>query len=44
MLVEAFNKFFTEKYKSNIVLESSEGIVKHLTHLEELILTQKSKV
>jgi hypothetical protein len=43
MLVEAFNKFYTEKQTPTLVSESTEGIVKHLTHLEELILTQKEQ-
>jgi len=43
MLVEAFNKFYTERQTPTLTLESTEGIVKHLTHLEELILTQKKQ-
>lgn len=43
MLVEAFNKFFSDRQKSSVVVEGSEGIVKHLTHLEELILTRKEQ-
>ena len=43
MLVEAFNKFFSDRQKSSVVVEGSEGIVKHLTHLEELILTQRKQ-
>jgi hypothetical protein len=43
MLVEAFNKFYTERQTPALTIESTEGIVKHLTHLEELILTQKKQ-
>lgn len=43
MLVEAFSKFFTKRETGITLTEASEGIVKHLTHLEELILTQKEQ-
>lgn len=42
MLVEAFNKFYSRQ-NTAVVAEGTEGIVKHLTHLEELILTQKEQ-
>lgn len=43
MLEEAFNKFYSTKQFNLVINESNEGIVKHLTHLEELILTQKEE-
>lgn len=41
-----FDTSFRNFYKNssdNLILEDSEGVIKHLTHLEELILTSKQE-
>jgi hypothetical protein len=43
MFDKAFNTFYKERADNEIVVESAEGIIKHLTHLEELILTSKHR-
>jgi hypothetical protein len=42
MLEEAFNSYFL-KASPQLVLEAEGGIIKHLTHLEELVLTRKKE-
>ena len=41
MLEQAFNSFYKESTSKYLVVEQQEGIIKHLTHLEEYILTQQ---
>ena len=41
MLEQAFNSFYKESTSMYLVVEQQEGIIKHLTHLEEYILTQQ---
>lgn len=41
MIQTSFKNFYTNS--SYILLESSDGVIKHLTHLEELILTSKQE-
>jgi hypothetical protein len=41
MLNQAFNSFYRDSTDKYFVLEQQEGIIKHLTHLEEYILTQQ---
>lgn len=41
MLEQAFNSFYQESTSKYLVIEQQEGIIKHLTHLEELILTRQ---
>lgn len=41
MLEEAFSVYFRRNNNSLFLAEEKEGIIKHLTHLEELILTGK---
>lgn len=43
MLDQAFNSFYQESTSRYLVLEQQEGIIKHLTHLEEYILTQQKE-
>jgi len=43
MLDQAFNSFYQENTSKYLVLEQQEGIIKHLTHLEELILTRQKE-
>jgi hypothetical protein len=43
MIQESFSSLFRANKDSYLVCESSEGVLQHLTHLEELILTQKDK-
>lgn len=42
MLNVSFQNFYKNS-SDRLVLESSEGVIKHLTHLEELILTSKDE-
>lgn len=42
MFDTSFRSFFS-KASDQIILENSEGVIQHLTHLEELILTQKDE-
>jgi len=39
MLKESFSSIFKKNHY--LVVENSEGVLNHLTHLEELILTKK---
>ena len=41
MIEQAFNSFYKESTSKYLVVEQQEGIIKHLTHLEEYILTQQ---
>ena len=41
MIKQAFNSFYKENTSKYLVVEQQEGIIKHLTHLEEYILTQQ---
>ena len=41
MIEQAFNSFYKESTSKYLVIEQQEGIIKHLTHLEEYILTQQ---
>ena len=41
MIEQAFNSFYKENTSKYLVIEQQEGIIKHLTHLEEYILTQQ---
>jgi len=43
MIDQAFSSFYQESINRYIVLEQQEGIIKHLTHLEELILTNQKQ-
>jgi hypothetical protein len=43
MIEQAFNSFYQESTSKYFVLEQQEGIIKHLTHLEEYILTQQKE-
>lgn len=43
MFKQAFNSFYQESTSKYLVIEQQEGIIKHLTHLEELILTQQKQ-
>lgn len=43
MIEQAFNSFYQESTSKNLVIEQQEGIIKHLTHLEELILTRQKE-
>lgn len=43
MLEQAFNSFYKENTSKYLVIEQQEGIIKHLTHLEELILTRQKE-
>jgi|694.fasta_scaffold58663_3 hypothetical protein len=43
MLNQAFNSFYRDSTNKYFVLEQREGIIKHLTHLEEYILTQQKE-
>jgi hypothetical protein len=43
MLDQAFSSFYKQKTNNTLVLEEQEGIIKHLTHLEELILTRQKE-
>jgi hypothetical protein len=43
MLKESFSSIYKANQDSYLVCEDSEGVLQHLTHLEELILTQKEK-
>lgn len=43
MLEQAFNSFYQENTSKYLVIEQQEGIIKHLTHLEELILTRQKE-
>ena len=42
MLETSFRKFFKES-SDHLITEEAEGVLKHLTHLEELILTSKQE-
>ena len=42
MLETSFRKFFKES-SEHFITEEAEGVLKHLTHLEELILTSKKE-
>ena len=42
MLKTSFRKFFKES-SEHFITEEAEGVLKHLTHLEELILTSKKE-
>jgi hypothetical protein len=41
MIEQAFNSFYKDSTSKYLVIEQQEGIIKHLTHLEEYILTQQ---
>ena len=41
MIKQAFNSFYKESTSKYLVVEQQGGIIKHLTHLEEYILTQQ---
>jgi len=43
MIDQAFNSFYKENINRYLVVEQQEGIIKHLTHLEELILTRQQE-
>jgi hypothetical protein len=43
MLPQAFTQFYKDTYRGCLIVEESEGVLKHLTHLEELILTRKEE-
>ena len=43
MFEQAFNSFYQENTNKYLVIEQQEGIIKHLTHLEELILTRQKE-
>lgn len=43
MLEQAFNCFYKESVSKYLFLEQQEGIIKHLTHLEELVLTRQKE-
>lgn len=43
MIEQAFNSFYKENVSKYLFLEQQEGIIKHLTHLEELILTRQKE-
>lgn len=43
MIEQAFNSFYKENTSKYLVIEQQEGIIKHLTHLEELILTRQKE-
>jgi hypothetical protein len=43
MLDEGFNVFYNKRPFEKLLLEDSTGIIKHLTHLEEYILTKKAE-
>jgi len=43
MFKQAFNSFYQESTSKYLVIEQQEGIIKHLTHLEELILTRQKE-
>lgn len=42
MFATSFRNFYKDT-SDNLILENSEGVIKHLTHLEELILTSKQE-
>ena len=43
MLDISFSSFFQKAENNSILLEDAEGVLTHLTHLEELILTSKQQ-
>jgi hypothetical protein len=43
MFEQAFNSFYKDSTSKYLVIEQQEGIIKHLTHLEELILTRQKE-
>jgi hypothetical protein len=43
MFNTSFTSFFSDSVNSYLVVESKQGIIKHLTHLEEYILTQQKE-
>lgn len=43
MIEQAFNSFYRDSTCKYLVIEQQEGIIKHLTHLEELILTRQKE-
>jgi len=43
MIEQAFNSFYKENTSKYLIIEQQEGIIKHLTHLEELILTRQKE-
>ena len=43
MIDQAFNSFYKDSFSKYLVIEQQEGIIKHLTHLEELILTRQKE-
>jgi len=43
MIEQAFNSFYKDSTSKYLVIEQQEGIIKHLTHLEELILTRQKE-
>jgi hypothetical protein len=43
MFEQAFNNYYHESTSRYFVIEQQEGIIKHLTHLEELILTRQKE-
>jgi hypothetical protein len=43
MIEQAFNSFYKDSISKYLVIEQQTGIIKHLTHLEELILTRQKE-
>jgi len=43
MLDTSFRSFFDQTSEQIILSEEAEGVLQHLTHLEELILTSKQQ-
>ena len=43
MIDQAFSSFYRDSTNKYLVLEQQKGIIKHLTHLEEYILTQQKE-
>jgi hypothetical protein len=43
MFDKSFSSIFTENKNRYLIVEDSEGVLQHLTHLEELILTKKEE-
>lgn len=41
MIDQAFNSYYKDSADRYLVIEQQQGIIKHLTHLEEYILTQQ---
>jgi Zn/Cd-binding protein ZinT len=43
MIDRAFNSFYKDSVSKYLIIEQQTGIIKHLTHLEELILTRQKE-